>query len=66
MNSGSDIKRLSNRLEWDNILRNKVKSLMSKKPVIIAGDFNSILDSKLDYHAGNKSFHVLRDLLLKK
>ncbi len=62
MNSGSDIKRLSNRLEWDSILRNKVKSLMSKKPVIIAGDFNSILDSKLDYHAGNKKLPRLAGL----
>lgn len=39
-NSGSDLKRLQFRLEWDNNFRIFIKRLMLKKNIIITGDMN--------------------------
>lgn len=39
-NSGSDLKRLEYRQEWDKAFLNFLKELEKKKPVIVCGDFN--------------------------
>ncbi|MDR0899583.1 MAG: exodeoxyribonuclease III [Lactobacillaceae bacterium] len=39
-NSGSELKRLEERIEWDSKYREYVSSLDAKKPVIFSGDFN--------------------------
>ncbi len=39
-NSGSDLKRLSYRQEWDLAFFNYLKGLEATKPVIVCGDFN--------------------------
>lgn len=39
-NAGSGLKNLSRRLQWDKDLRNYLKSLDEKKPVIVCGDMN--------------------------
>lgn len=39
-NSGSELKRLSYRMEWDDVFREYVNNLKQKKSVIICGDLN--------------------------
>jgi len=39
-NSGSDLKRLSYRQEWDLAFFNYLKALEAHKPVVVCGDFN--------------------------
>ncbi len=39
-NSGSDLRRLEYRQKWDTDFLNYIKSLETKKPVIVCGDFN--------------------------
>ncbi len=39
-NSGSDLKRLDYRQEWDLVFFNFMKKLEEKKPVVACGDFN--------------------------
>lgn len=39
-NSGSELKRLDYRQEWDKALLNYLKKLEEKKPVIVCGDLN--------------------------
>ncbi len=39
-NSGSELKRLDYRTEWDKDFYNYLKALESKKPVVVCGDFN--------------------------
>lgn len=39
-NSGSDLKRLGYRQEWDNAFFEYLKKLEEKKPVLVCGDFN--------------------------
>lgn len=39
-NSGSELKRLSYRMEWDDVFREYVNTLKQKKSVIICGDLN--------------------------
>ncbi len=39
-NSGSDLKRLEYRQEWDQAFYNYLKALEAKKPVVVCGDFN--------------------------
>jgi len=39
-NSGSDLKRLSYRQEWDIAFFNYLKNLEKTKPVVVCGDFN--------------------------
>lgn len=52
-NSGDGLKRLSERLEWDNLYANYLKSL--NKPVIACGDFN-VAHREIDiaYPEGNR------------
>jgi exodeoxyribonuclease-3 len=62
MNSGASLAKINRRVEWDKKFRAHIKHLMAKKPVIIAGDFNTIIDPKLDYHAGEKKLPKLAGL----
>ena len=39
-NSGSDLKRLDYRQDWDKAFLNYLKNLEKRKPVIVCGDFN--------------------------
>jgi exodeoxyribonuclease-3 len=39
-NSGSELKRLDYRQEWDKAFFNYLKNLEEKKPVVVCGDFN--------------------------
>lgn len=39
-NSGSDLKRLDYRQEWDKAFLKYLKELETKKPVVVCGDFN--------------------------
>ncbi len=39
-NSGSDLKRLDYRQDWDLAFYNYLKNLEEKKPVVVCGDFN--------------------------
>lgn len=39
-NSGSELKRLDYRQEWDRVFLTYMKKLEEKKPVIVCGDFN--------------------------
>jgi exodeoxyribonuclease-3 len=39
-NSGSELKRLGYRQEWDNAFFDYLKTLERKKPVVVCGDFN--------------------------
>jgi exodeoxyribonuclease-3 len=39
-NSGSDLKRLDYRQDWDTVFLDYLKSLEKDKPVIVCGDFN--------------------------
>jgi exodeoxyribonuclease III len=39
-NSGSELKRLGYRQEWDNAFFNYLKGLEKRKPVVVCGDFN--------------------------
>jgi exodeoxyribonuclease-3 len=50
-NSKSDLSRLNYRInEWDSSFREYLINLDSIKPVVITGDFNSIINKEIDIH----------------
>ena len=50
-NSKSDLSRLNYRInEWDSSFREYLINLDKQKPVIITGDFNSIINKEIDIH----------------
>jgi exodeoxyribonuclease-3 len=50
-NSKSDLSRLHYRInEWDHSFREYLINLDQNKPVVITGDFNSIINERLDIH----------------
>ena len=51
-NAQYNLKRKAFRLEWDDAFRNYIENLMSDKPVIICGDFNTTR-SEIDVYAEN-------------
>ncbi len=57
-NSGSELARLDYRVDWDRVFLNHIKTLETRKPVIICGDLNVAhkpLDIKNDKSNYNKS-----------
>lgn len=55
-NSGSELKRLSYRQEWDNSFLNHLKKLASIKPVIVCGDLN-VANTDIDLAKPRENFN---------